>query len=395
VPATIKEPIVGVINAGSSSLKYALYEGDSPLAWGEVNWGGRQPTAKAFGLRGQALEPPAFGSGLASTPSELMPTLMHWARKELGGQRIAALGHRVVHGGMGHAGPALVTNELLEELEALIPLAPLHQPHNLTAIRSAMALDPILPQVACFDTGFHRTIPAKGQAFALPWELYERGIRRYGFHGLSYEYIASALPKIAPEIAAGRVVVAHLGNGASLCALEAGRSIATTMGFSALDGLPMGTRCGELDPGVILYLLRQEKMSLETLEQLLYRQSGMLGLSGLTSDFRDLLESDDPRSRFAIEVFCHQVALQVGSLAAALRGLDGIVFTAGVGENAAQVRSTISSLCGWLGLKLNEDANHRHAPRISTEGSQVAAYVIPTNENLIIARHTRALSGLE
>jgi acetate kinase len=285
-----------------------------------------------------------------------------------------------------------VTPELLDELERLIPLAPLHEPHNLAPIRSVLDLNPNLLQVASFDTAFHRTAPEVAQAFALPRDLYEEGIRRFGFHGLSYEYIASVLPERAPEIAHGRVIVAHLGNGASLCALNGCKSIASTMGFSVLDGLPMGTRCGQLDAGVILHLMQHKGMSVAAVEELLYQQSGVLGLSGISSDFRDLLASNDARARFAVEVFCYQAVRHIGSLTAALGGLDGIVFTAGVGENAAAVRAAICQGCRWLGLELDDAANHRHGPRISVPGSPVAAYVIATDENLMIARHTRALS---
>jgi acetate kinase len=280
---------------------------------------------------------------------------------------------------------------LIAELEALVPLAPLHEPHNLAPIKMAMRLNPELPQVACFDTAFHRTAPEVEQAFALPYSFYEEGIRRYGFHGLSYEYIASVLPQRAPEIANDRVVVAHLGNGCSACALRNRVSLATTMGFTALDGLPMGTRCGELDAGVVLHLIQQKRMSPEELVDLLYKRSGMLGLSGISSDFRQLLASDDARARFAIEVFCYRTAGHIASLAAALGGLDGIVFTAGVGENAAPVRSAICHACAWLGLELDEAANQAHKERISAPGSRIAAYMIKTDENLMIARHARAL----
>ena len=286
-----------------------------------------------------------------------------------------------------------MTSELLAELEALVPLAPLHELHNLAPIRTAAALNPELPQVACFDTAFHRTAPQVEQAFALPYALYEEGVRRYGFHGLSYEYIASVLPPQAPEIADGRVVVLHLGNGCSACALKARTSIATTMGFTALDGLPMGTRCGALDAGVVLHLVQQKGMSAEALVDLLYRRSGMLGLSGISSDFRELLASEEPRARFAVEVFCYRTAGQIASLAAALGGLNAIVFTAGVGENAAPVRSAICRACNWLGLELDEAANRERRTRISTPQSRVAAYVIKTDENLMIARHARALVG--
>jgi acetate kinase len=389
----VGEPLIGVINAGSSSLKFSFYEGERRLLTGQVDGLGARVSASATGPEGQSITPADFGAALPSTPSEVLPAVLPWARKRLGARRLAALGHRVVHGGLRHSRPARVTPELLAELEALVPLAPLHEPHNLAPIKMALSLNPDLPQVACFDTAFHRTAPEVEQAFALPYAFYEEGVRRYGFHGLSYEYIASVLTQHAPEIADGRVVVLHLGNGCSACALKARTSIATTMGFTALDGLPMGTRCGALDAGVVLHLIQQKGMSAEALVDLFYRRSGMLGLSGISSDFRELLASTDRRARFAIEVFCYCTARQIGSLAAALGGLDGIVFTAGVGENAAPIRSAICRACGWLGLELDEAANRQHQTRISAPTSRVVAYVIKTDENLMIARHARALVG--
>ena len=385
------EPLIGVINAGSSSVKFSFYEGDRRILTGQVEGIGAHPSAIAAGPDGEKLTPPDLGTKPPTVPSEVLPAILPWAREKLNHRRLAALGHRVVHGGLHHSRPARVTPELLAELEKLVPLAPLHEPHNLAPIKLAITLNPELPQVACFDTAFHRTAPEVEQAFALPYAFYEEGIRRYGFHGLSYEYIASVLPERAPDIAAGRVVVAHLGNGCSACAMRNRVSIATTMGFTALDGLPMGTRCGELDAGVVLHLVQQKGMSAQQLVDLLYRRSGMLGLSGISSDFRELLASDDPRARFAIEVFCYRVAGHIGSLTAALGGLDGIVFTAGVGENAAAVRSAICRACAWLGLELDEVANREHQQRISRVNSRVAAYVIKTDENLMIARHARAL----
>jgi acetate kinase len=387
------DQLIGVINAGSSSLKFSVYAGDERLLDGQVDGIGVRPAAKARGAKGAALPAPELGASPPATPADALVAIMPWLHDRLGGQRFAALGHRVVHGGPNHAAPCLVTPALLAELDTLSPLAPLHQPHNLAPIRAAMQRAPDLPQVACFDTAFHRTIPEVAQVFALPQEMAARGIRRYGFHGLSYDYIASVLPRAAPDIAHGRVVVAHLGNGASLCALHDGRSMATTMGFSALDGLPMGTRCGQLDPAVVLHLLTTEGMDIEAVEALLYRKSGMLGLSGVSSDFRELLASDEPRARFAIEVFVHQVARNIASMAGALGGLDGIVFTAGVGENAAPIRAAICAACAWLGVELDTVANHARGPRITTSGSRIAAYVIPTDENLMIARQTRALVG--
>ena len=391
--AASSEPLIGVINAGSSSVKFSFYEGDRQILTGQVEGIGAHPSAIAAGPNGEKIAAPDLGRRPPAVPSEVLPAILPWARERLGDRRLAALGHRVVHGGMRYSRPARVTPELLAELEALVPLAPLHEPHNLAPIKMATSLNPELPQVACFDTAFHRTAPEVEQAFALPYTLYEEGIRRYGFHGLSYEYIASVLPERAPEIANGRVIVAHLGNGCSACAMRNQVSIATTMGFTALDGLPMGTRCGELDAGVVLHLIQQKKMSAEQLVDLLYRRSGMLGLSGISPDFRELLTSDDPRARFAIEVFCYRVAGNIGSLTAALGGLDGIVFTAGVGENAAPVRSAICRASAWLGLELDEAANRENKERISASGSRISAYVIKTDENLMIARHARALVG--
>jgi acetate kinase len=390
---TAKAPLIGVINAGSSSVKFSFYEGEQRILGGQIDGIGAHPSASAAGPDGERIAPPDLGAKPPTVPSEVLPVILPWARERLGDRRLAALGHRVVHGGLRHSRPARVTAELLAELEALVPLAPLHEPHNLAPIKMAMRLNPELPQVACFDTAFHRTAPEVEQAFALPYSFYEEGIRRYGFHGLSYEYIASVLPQRAPEIANGRVVVAHLGNGCSACAMRERTSKATTMGFTALDGLPMGTRCGALDAGVVLHLIQHKGMSAEELVNLLYRRSGVLGLSGVSSDFRELLASDDPRARFAIEVFCYRVAGHIASLAAALGGLDGIVFTAGVGENASVVRGAICRACAWLGLELDEGANREHRERISTPNSRVAAYVIKTDENLMIARHARALVG--
>jgi len=391
--AAATEALIGVINAGSSSLKFSFYEGERRILGGQVDGIGAHPAASATGPAGEKIAPPDLGAKPPTVPSEVLPAILPWARDKLGDRRLAAVGHRVVHGGLRYSRPARVTPELLAELEALVPLAPLHEPYNLAPIKMAMTLNPELPQVACFDTAFHRTAPDVEQAFALPYSFYEEGIRRYGFHGLSYEYIASVLPERAPEIANGRVVVAHLGNGCSACGMRDRVSIASTMGFTALDGLPMGTRCGELDAGVVLYLLQQKGMSADEVTELLYRRSGMLGLSGVSSDFRELLSSDNPRARFAVDVFCHSVARHIASLAGALGGLDGVVFTAGVGENAAPVRAAICRACSWLGLELDETANRENRERVSTPGSKVAAYVIRTDENLMIARHARALLG--
>jgi acetate kinase len=292
---------------------------------------------------------------------------------------------------MAYSQPVLIDERVIAALDALVPLAPLHQPHNLAAIRAIAATAPEIPQVACFDTAFHRTQPPVAQAFALPREISAKGVRRYGFHGLSYEYIASALPRLAPDCAQGKLVVAHLGNGASMCAIENGRSIATTMGFTAVDGLPMGTRTGALDPGVVLYLMQHEGMSAEAVEHLIYHRSGLLGVSGLSSDMRTLLASDLPAAKEAVDLFVYRTGRELGSLAAALGGLDALVFTAGIGEHAAEIRAQVCRNARWLGIALDEDANAKGGPRISQRGSSVSAWVIPTDENLMIARHTRRL----
>jgi acetate kinase len=300
-----------------------------------------------------------------------------------------------VHGGARHAGPARVTPQLVAELRELVPLAPLHQPHNLAAMEAVSALLPETPQVACFDTSFHRGQPAVAQLVPLPRELCGSSIRRYGFHGLSYEYIASALPQVAPELATRRVIVAHLGSGASACALRGGRSIDSSLGFTALDGLCMGTRPGALDPGVVLYLFQGLGLPASEVEAILYERSGLLGISGISNDMRALLASREPSARLAVDYFVYRAAKEIGALAAALGGLDGLVFTAGIGENSAEIRARICEACAWLGVGLDPEANAGGALRISKAGSAVSAWVIPTNEELTIARHTAALLGLE
>ncbi|MBV8095702.1 MAG: acetate/propionate family kinase, partial [Acetobacteraceae bacterium] len=367
----------------------ALYAGDDAILRGQVDGLGVQPAVHVYEPAG--LKPFDLGPTPPTSPSGVVPLLLSWVRELLGQRRIAAVGHRVVHGGTRFTKPTLVTREVLRELEKLIPLAPLHEPFNLQPMKAAFDAQADVPQVACFDTSFHRSNPEVAQSFALPIELRDQGIRRYGFHGLSYEYIASVLPKVAPNIARGRVVAMHLGNGDSACALQDRVSVASTMGFTAVDGLPMGTRTGELDPGVILHLAMQRGMSMDEIQNLIYKKSGMLGLSGMSEDFRDLLASSDPRAAFAVDYFCYRVARHIGSLAAALGGLDGLVFTAGVGEHAAPVRAKICRLCKWLGVELDEAANERHGPRISQNASRVEVWVIPTNEERMIARHTQAL----
>ncbi|MFZ9635101.1 MAG: acetate/propionate family kinase, partial [Alphaproteobacteria bacterium] len=312
----------------------------------------------------------------------------------LGGRRLAAIGHRVVHGGTRFAEPLRVDDEAIAALEALVPLAPLHQPHNLAPVRAYRATRPGVPQVACFDTAFHRAQPAIAQSFALPGRFARDGVRRYGFHGLSYEYIARRLPELDPALADARVVVAHLGNGASLCAMRGGRSVASTMGFTALDGLVMGTRCGSLDPGVVLHLMDRYAMGPREIEALLYRQSGLLGVSGISSDMRVLRASPDPRAREAIDLFVYRAGREIGSLAAALGGLDALVFTAGIGENDAATRREIAAACAWLGVQVDEAANLAGGPRLSPPGSAVSAWAVETDEERMIALHTVAALGL-
>jgi acetate kinase len=379
-------PLIGVINAGSSSVKAAVFAGEDRVLSCVVEGIGQRPAARAKDSSGNAIPPPALDPAPA-TPGEAAALLLPWLRA---GRPLQAIGHRVVHGGAHHARPERVTPALLAELAALVPLAPLHEPHNLAPIHAIAALDPALPQIACFDTAFHRSMPPVNQAFAIPAAMEADGIRRYGFHGLSYEYIASALPAGLRE---GRVVVAHLGNGASACAMQGGVSVATTMGFTALDGLPMGTRSGAIDPGVVLHLIQARGMSADQVQDLLYKRSGLLGLSGgISSDMRDLLASGDPRAGFAVDFFCLAVARAIASLAVTLGGLDGIVFTAGIGEHAAPVRARVLGHLAWLGVALDAAANDALGPRITTAESRVVALVLPTDEERMIARHTAALA---
>jgi acetate kinase len=385
-----------VINAGSSSIKFSVYAVGSgaPLALryrGEVDGLGARPRFVAHGASGE--EPAAEALGAGASHDDALRKILDWIEARTAGTEIVAAGHRVVHGGVRYAAPVVLTPEVLRELEALVPLAPLHQPHNLAPIRSLAKLKPALRQVACFDTAFHTTQAAVARTFALPYALSEAGIKRYGFHGLSYEYIASVLGEHLGEAADGRVVVAHLGAGASMCAMHGRRSVATTMGFTALEGLPMGTRTGAIDPGVILHLMSARGMSLAAVTELLYKQSGLLGMSGVSSDVRDLLASDSPRAAHALDVFVYRVGRELGSLAAALGGLDALVFTAGIGEHAASIRARIGRDAAWLGVGLDETANDRGGPCISAPASRASAWVIPTNEELMIARHTLATAG--
>ncbi|MFT3819996.1 MAG: acetate/propionate family kinase [Rubrivivax sp.] len=372
------------LNAGSSSIKFALFDGDAVQAAGQVDAIGVAPELRLAGAETRAL--PA-----ASTHGDALNAILA-ALQPLGIDRVRAVGHRIVHGGTRFDGPALVDGEVLAAIDALQPLAPLHQPHGLAGIRAVSAALPGLPQVACFDTAFHRTMPELHQRFAIPQALHERGFRRYGFHGLSYESIAAQFAAAAPELARGRVVVAHLGNGASMCGMAAGRSVATTMSFSPLDGLPSGTRCGRIDAAVALHLIRREGQDAGDVEDLLTRRSGWLGMSGLTSDMRTLQASDAPAARLTIDYLVEQILRELAGLAAALRGLDALVFTGGIGENAAALRAKVIEGAAWLGLRLDAQANAAKAPgRISAGGSAVAAWVLRTDEERVIARHTAAL----
>lgn len=392
------------INAGSSSIKFALFAWDGKLARdpalaGELDGIGARPRLRAKDAAGNSLADLPLDQ-FAPLPADeqhhrTLDFLLHWLDEHNGGWRIAAVGHRVVHGAERYAEPARLDDAAIDELEGFVPLAPLHQPHNVAGIRALQRLLPAVPQVACFDTAFHQTQPAIARRFALPRELTEAGIKRYGFHGLSYEYIAQALPERLGARAEGRVVVAHLGNGASMCAMRALRSVATTMGFTALDGLMMGTRCGNIDPGVLLHLMEFRHLDAAQLTRLLYKESGLLGVSGLSQDMRALLASDAPAAREAVELFCYRVSRELGSLAAALGGLDALVFTAGIGEHAAPVRERVCRQAQWLGVRLDEATNERHATRISAADSAVDVLVLPTNEEWMIAHHVTQLLASE
>ena len=386
------------INAGSSSLKFQLFalvgRDIERHVRGQLDGIGTRPRLHAGSPDGAILVDRSWGPGAVADLPAAITEVRGWLQT-LPDVTLRAIGHRVVHGGPDYAGPVRIDATVLEKLAGYQEFAPLHQPNNLAPIRLAMEIAPSVPQVACFDTAFHRDHPAQSDCYALPFALYDEGVRRYGFHGLSYEYVARRLRAVAPGIARGRVIVAHLGSGSSMCALRDGRSIDSTMGFTALDGLPMGTRPGQLDPGVVLYLFAQKGMSAKEVSDLLYKQSGLKGLSGISNDMRDLLESDEPRAAFTVEHFVHRCALNAGMLAAALGGLDAFVFTAGVGENSAPIRELIAERLGWLGAELDNAANEAGAVQISTRDSRVALYVIPTDEELMIARQTLALVSPE
>ncbi|MBI4989848.1 MAG: acetate/propionate family kinase [Rhodocyclales bacterium] len=393
-------PAILTINAGSSSIKFALFERGDPLRpeaalRGELDGIGAQPRLKAKDAAGAVLAELTFAE-LAGLPADeqhhrTLDFLMQWLREHDGGWQIAAVGHRVVHGADRYAAPVLLAPADVDTLAGFIPLAPLHQPYNVAGIRALSALLPGVPQVACFDTAFHMTQPEVARRFALPRRLSDAGIKRYGFHGLSYEYIARVLPQHLGAKADGRVVVAHLGNGASMCAMRARKSIATTMGFTALDGLMMGTRCGAIDPGVLLHLMEFRDLDAAAITKLLYKESGLLGVSGISQDMRALLDSPAPEAAEAVELFCYRVSRELGSLAAALGGLDALVFTAGIGEHAAPVRESVCRQAEWLGVKLDAGANGRNAARISAADSRIDVLVLPTNEEWMIAQHTAEL----
>jgi acetate kinase len=382
-----------IINAGSSSIKFAVFTDGGqpePKLWfkGQMEGLGSDPSFKVKDTAGRKLdERDEWPRGSTLNHAGALRYILGWLKESASDIQIKATGHRVVHGGLVYDRAVRINERVIADLEQLAPLAPLHQPHNLAAIRALAEVAPELPQVACFDTAFHRTQPRVAQLFALPRALTESGVRRYGFHGLSYEYIARRLPDMVPE--ARKVVVAHLGSGASLCALQDGRSIESTMGFTAVDGLPMGTRTGGMDPGVVLYLMQDRGYDAKAIEKLLYQKSGLLGVSGVSNDMRDLLESENPHAAEAVELFVYHVGKHLGALASALAGLDALVFTAGIGENAAVVRERICQRAEWLGVHLDEEANRRGGPCISTLDSPVSAWIIPTNEELMIALHVR------
>ncbi len=387
-----------VVNAGSSSLKFSLFAAAASdlalVARGQAEGLYTTPRFVAKDADGRQLSERTWNEGTKLGHDGALDHLVSFLRERFSDHRLVAVGHRVVHGGLEYHEPTRVDAAVLAALEKYVPLAPLHQPHNLAPIRALLARAPDLPQVACFDTAFHHGQPAVAQAFALPKSITERGVRRYGFHGLSYEYIAQALPDVDPRAAAGKAIVLHLGNGASMCAMTSGKSVASTMGFTAADGLPMGTRCGSLDPGVVLYLMDELAMDARAIEKLIYQQSGLLGVSGISSDMRTLEASPDPAAKAAIDLFVYRIGRELGSLAAALGGLDAIVFTAGIGENSARLRERVCGDAAWLGIELDRTANHAGGPRLTVAGSRVAAWVVPTNEELMIARHTRNALGL-
>jgi len=382
---------IGVLNSGSASIKFALFGVDGgelhPTLKGQIEGIYTKPhfiSKSSSGAKDEHL----WDEGTKLGHRDATEYLLAYLRNQLAGIQLLGVGHRVVHGGVVFTHPVRVDRAVLSALEKLIPLAPLHQPYNLAPMYLALERAPQLPQVACFDTEFHATAPGVAQMFAIPPELQDEGLRRYGFHGLSYEYISSLMPQFDPAAAAGKTIVLHLGNGASMCAMDSGTSVATTMGFTAADGLVMGTRCGSIDPGALLYLMDQRGMDARAIEKLIYHQSGLLGVSGLSSDMRTLLDSSQPRAKLAVDLFVYRIQREMGSLAASLKGINAIVFTGGIGENSPAIRERICRDAAWLGVELDSEANNAGKRRISTKGSRVAAWVIATNEELMIAQHT-------
>jgi acetate kinase len=381
-----------VVNAGSSSIKFQLFSVAAAdrlerLLKGQIEGVGVKPHLISRGVGGETLIDESCPAAEVKDVPAALDKVVGFLRAHIG-RLPTAIGHRVVHGGPDYSAPTVITEAVLKRLDTFSPLAPLHQPNNLAPIGAVRARQPQLLQVACFDTAFHRGHPDVADRYAIPETLYEEGVRRYGFHGLSYEYIADRIPSVAPELAKGRVVVAHLGSGASMCAIQAGKSVECTLGFTALDGLPMGTRPGQLDPGIVLYLLSEKRMGAKEIERFLYNECGLKGLSGISNDVRDLLKSADPRAQHALDYFVYRIALSAGMLASAMGGIDGFIFTAGIGENAPAIREAVAKRLAWLGLELDAETNAKGGPRISREGSSVACYVIPTDEELMIARHT-------
>lgn len=387
---------IAVINAGSSSIKFALYGTSLSLRVlfrGQLEQIGVKPSLHIANAQGECIverQWPMQGLDHAAATREILQAAVELNE----GEPVAGIGHRVVHGGTRYASPVRIDDNVIEDLRGLSPLAPLHQPHNLAAITAIADGAPQIPQVACFDTAFHRSQPNLAQIFALPRKFTEDGIRRYGFHGLSYEYVVSCLPEIAPQLAQERIVIAHLGNGASLCAVQNRQSVASTMGFTAVDGLMMGTRCGTIDPGVLIHLMDVYAMDARSIENLIYRQSGLLGVSGISSDMRELRASSDTAAGEAIKLFVYRIVREIGSLAAAMGGIDALIFTGGIGENDAATRAEVVEGCRWLGLELDRGRNERGAAKISSSVSPVSAWIIRTDEQLMVARHTSMLLGL-
>jgi acetate kinase len=387
-----------IVNAGSSSLKFCVFVRPEGSHWqirsrGQIEGIGTSPRLTAKDAQGTKLADEKLGAEVRDGRAAV-DVLATWLRSKYQGARIVGVGHRVVHGGKNFSSPVVVTRDILSELEKLSPLAPLHQPHNLAPIAAIFQRMPEVPQVAVFDTGFHRGHSAVASLVPLPREIRQAGVERYGFHGISYEYIASVLPEAAPSIADGRVIVAHLGSGASMCAMKGLKSVDSTMGFTAVDGICMGTRPGALDPGVVLFLFQTLGLSVKQVEDLLYKKSGLIGISGISNDMRDLLDRTEPEAQLAIDFFVFRAAKEIGALAAVLGGVDGLVFTAGIGENSPQIRRRICEASAWLGIELDSAANEKNNPRISRDGSRISCWVIPTNEELMIARHTGTLLGL-